>query len=361
MKAILALCGSAILAAGIRPALGGPAPVEPAFTFDRAMVIPGVPWGPYSDHMAVDVRGGRLFVTPQAAHEVAVLDLHDSKVIALIRNIGNPHGVFYSERLNRLFVTDGAAGSVKVFDGTKFSLEAAIPAPGADGLAYDPSTTLLYAAYGGEDAGMKRAALAVISTATARKIGDIAVDSSSIDGPVIDPARHRLYVEMSGRNAVAVIDLISRRVIAAWPIGQSRNNMATALDLQHDLLYVGCRDGDMRGSIAVLELSTGRVVSRLPIGGWVDSMDYDARRHRIYLSSGTGYLEAYQVLPGPAFRKLGRAETAVMAKTSVYSPQLDREFVSVPHLGDTPAKILVFRPVDLGPARGFTSREESRD
>lgn len=359
MKATWAFCAIVILA-GIRPALGGPATVRPAFAFEKAMVIPGVPWGPYSDHLALDVRGGRLFATPQAAHEVAVLDIATSRVVARIEDVGNPHGVFYSERFNRLFVTDGAAGNVKVFDGSRLTLEATIPAAGADSLAYDPSTKLLYAGYGGDDAGMKSAALAVIDTATARKIGDIAVDASSIDGPVIDPARHRLYVEMSARNAVAVIDLVSRRVIETWSIGQSRSNMATALDLQHGLLYVGCRDGDMRGSIAVLDLSSGRVVSRLPIGGWVDSMDYDARRHRIYLSSGTGYLEAYQVLPGRDFRKLGSAETAVMAKTSLYSPQLDREFVSVPHLGDTPAKILEFRPVDLGSARGFTSRSENR-
>jgi DNA-binding beta-propeller fold protein YncE len=346
MKAPWVICVSALLAVGIRPALGGPATVQPAFTFEKATVIPGVPWGPYSDHLAVDVRGGRLFATPQAAHEVAVLDIATSKVTAFIKDIGNPHGVFYSEQFNRLFVTDGSAGNVKVFDGSRFTLEATIPAAGADSLAYDPSTKLLYAGYGGDDAGMKSAALAVIDTATARKIGDIAVDSASIDGPVIDPARHRLYVEMSARNAVAVVDLISRRVIGTWSIGQSRNNMATALDLQHDLLYVGCRDRDMRGSIAVLDLSNGRVLKRLRIGSWVDAMDYDMKRHRIYLSSGTGYLEAFQVLPGPAFRELGPAETAVMAKTSLYSPQFDREFVSVPHLGDTPAKILVFAPVD---------------
>jgi DNA-binding beta-propeller fold protein YncE len=292
----------------------------------------------------VDVRGGRLFATPQAAHEVAVLDIKTSSVITLIKDVGNPHGVFYSPQFNRLFVTDGAAGNVKVFDGTKLTLRTTIPAPGADGLAYDPSTKLLYAVYGGDDAGMKHTSLAVIDTATSRKIGDIPVDAMSLDGPVVDQARHRLYVEMSDRNAVAVVDLIGRRVIADWSIGQSTHNMATALDPQHHLLYVGCRDGDMRGSIAVLELSGGRVVKRLPIGGWVDSMDYDTRRQRIYLSSGTGYLEAYQVLPGGAFRKLEPAETAVMAKTSVYSPQLDREFVSVPHLGDTLAKILVFAP-----------------
>ena len=344
MKTILASFACAIIATGVRLAIAGPVPVARAFVFEKAMVIPGVPWGPYSDHLAADVHGGRLFASPQAAHEVAVLDVKTSKVIALIKDIGNPHGLFYSRQFNRLFVTDGAAGNVKVFDGTTFALEATIPAPGADGLSFDPSTKLLYAVYGGDDAGMSHAALAVIDTATSRKIADIAVNSPSLDGPVVDTAGHRLYVDMTDNNAVAVVDLISRRVIASWSIGQSRHNMATALDPEHHLLYVGCRDGDMRGSIAVLEVPTGRVVNRLPIGGWVDSMDYDSRRQRVYLSSGTGYLEAYQVLPGHAFRKLESAETAVMAKTSLYSPQLDREFVSVPHLGDTPAKILVFAP-----------------
>lgn len=344
MRVTWAFCASAILAVSIRSAFGGSVPMERAFTFEKAMVIPGVPWGPYSDHLAVDVRGGRLFATPQAAHEVAVLDIRTSSVITLIKNLGNPHGVFYSEQFNRLFVTDGTAGNVKVFDGTRFALEATIPATGADSLTYDPSTKLLYAVYGGDDAGMSHTDLAVIDTATSRKVADIAVNATSLEGPVVDAARHRLYVEMPDRNAVAVIDLAARRVTATWPIGQSRHNMATAVDPEHHLLYVGCRDGDMRGSIAVLELSTGRLVKRLPIGGWVDSMDYDAHRHRLYLSSGTGYLEAYQVLPGGVFRKLEPAETAVMAKTSFYSPQLDREFVSVPHLGDTPAKVLVFAP-----------------
>jgi len=344
MKAAMAFCATVIFASSFRPALGGQAPLVDAFSFEKAMVIAGVPWGPYSDHLAVDARRGRLFATPQAAHEVAVLDTRTSKVISIIHDIGNPHGVFYSDPFDRIFITDGAAGAIKVFDGTRLTLETSIPAAGADGLAYDPSTKLLYAIYGGDDAGMKHAYLAIIDTATSRKIGDIEMEATSMDGPVVDSVHHRLYVEMSDRNAVAVIDLTSRRVIATWPIEHSRHNMATALDLQHRLLYVGCRDGDMRGSIAVLDLSSGREVKRLAIGGWVDSMDYDLRRQRIYLSSGIGYLEAYQVLPGGVFRELQPAETAVMGKTSLYSPQLDREFVSVPHLGDTPAKILVFRP-----------------
>jgi hypothetical protein len=33
-----------------------------------------------------------------------------------------------------------------------------------------------------------------------------------------------------------------------------------------------------------------------------------------------------------------------MAKTALFSPELDRLFVAVPHLGGSTAKVLVFKP-----------------
>jgi hypothetical protein len=38
------------------------------------------------------------------------------------------------------------------------------------------------------------------------------------------------------------------------------------------------------------------------------------------------------------------SDTAVMAKTSLFSAELDRLFVAVPHLGGRTAKVLVFKP-----------------
>jgi hypothetical protein len=37
-------------------------------------------------------------------------------------------------------------------------------------------------------------------------------------------------------------------------------------------------------------------------------------------------------------------DAAVMARTALFSPELDRLFVTVPHLGWTTAKVLVFKP-----------------
>jgi len=41
---------------------------------------------------------------------------------------------------------------------------------------------------------------------------------------------------------------------------------------------------------------------------------------------------------------LESVDAAVMARTALFSPELDRLFVTVPHLGWTTAKVLVFKP-----------------
>lgn len=345
MRIVIQACAVAGLWAFGGIALAQTTPDVSPFTFERAITMPDVPWGPYSDYLATDVAGGRVFATPQAAHAVAVFDVKASKLVAMVHGIGNPHGVFYSNHSQRLFVDDGEAGAVKVFADGDFKLVKTIPvAVGANGSTYDPSTELLYVNNGGRDAGLDHSFVSVIDTTTSTKVADIRIDGLFLEASVIDPATHRLYLDVEDRNSVAILDLNTRKVVGTWPIKHSHHNMPMALDADHQRLYIGCRDGDMHGSIAVVDLKSGEELDTLPIGGWVDSIYYDAKRQRIYSSSGIGQLETYQVLPNLKYRKLESMDTAVMAKTSIYSPELDRMYVSVPHLGSTLAKILVFKP-----------------
>ena len=109
-------------------------------------------------------------------------------------------------------------------------------------------------------------------------------------------------------------------------------------------LYIGCHDTDVRGSLVVVDTETGRELNRLPIGGWVDSVFYDPAKSRIYASTGVGEVFTYKRLPDGSYKALEPVDTAVMAKTAFYSPELDRLFVAVPHLGGTTAKVLEFKP-----------------
>jgi len=295
--------------------------------------------------MAVDVPGQRLFTTPQANKAVDVLNLKDGKVLHTITGFGNPHAILYRADRNRLFVTDGGVGSLRIFDATTYrELKSIKLELDADGIGYDEQSGNLYVSNGGDAAGKEYSFLSIIDTVREEKVADIRIESPGLEAMVIDHASNRIYINLPESSRIAVIDMQKRAVIATWPLTRAKNNMAFALDPEHHLLYVGCRDTDVRGSIVVVDTTTGKELDRLPIGGWVDSMFYDPQRRRIYASAGVGEVFTYERQMDGSYHTLEPVDTAVMAKTALYSPALDRLFVSVPHLGSTTAKILVFKP-----------------
>jgi len=319
--------------------------VQPPLVLVRSIDMPDVPSGPYADHMALDVKRQRLFTTPQANKAVEVLDLRTGTVIHTIRGISNPHAILYREDRDRLFVTDGDSGSLRIFDATAYRAIKAIALDrGADGIAYDATSGFLYVANGGDEAGKAYSLISVIDTVREAKVGDIRVDATALEAMIVDPASRRLYVNLPGRNAVDVIDLMTRAVTATWRITVSNRNETFALDKERHRLYVGCNDSDVRGSIVIIDTQSGKELQRLPIGSWVDSMYYDSARRRVYASTGVGEIFTYQQRADGGYEALVPVDTAVMARTSLYSAELDRLFVMVPHLGWTTAKVLVFEP-----------------
>ena len=314
-------------------------------TLVQSIEMPEVPAGPYVDHMALDLKGQRLFTTPQANKAVDVLDLKTGKVLHTIPGFGNPHAILYREDRNHLYITDGGAGAVRIFDASSYrEIQSIKLQTDADGIGYEPETGYLYVSNGGDIAGQDFSLILIIDTNRDQKIGDIRVDARGLEAMLIDHQGGRLYINLPEENAIAVIDLKQRSVIATWQLTKGKRNMALAIDKASHQLYVGCRDTDVRGSIVVVDLEAGKELERLPIGGWVDSLFYDPERRRIYASSGIGEVFTYERQADGSYKALESVDTAVMAKTSLYSQDLDRLFVAVPHLGGTTAKVLVFKP-----------------
>ena len=333
----LAYCFSAI------PCYGsvGAAPL----TQESSISIPHVPVGPYADHLAVDVAGERIFATPQAAKAVAVLDLRTRSVVKMITGVGDPHGIYYSEDLRRLFVVDGTSGDVKVYSGKDYALIKTIPGvKGGDSLVYDRTSRVIYINSSGEDAGSNQSFVSVVDVSRMAKIGTIAIATPYLEASAVDTKRGLLYVE--GESEIFVIDLKTRNTKAHWRISGKHRNKAIALDAASARLYLACRDSPMRGSIIVLSALNGRLVTTLPIDGWADSIFLDQKRRRIYVSTGVGYIDTYDIDSAGAYHMRQRVGTAILAKTSQYSSRLDRLYVDVPHLGDFgAAEVLVLRPV----------------
>src|SRR5215813_15110442 len=106
------------------------------------------------DHLSVDVRGQRLFVSALGNNTVEVIDLKSNLRARTIPGLQEPQGVLYVPTNNRLYVANGKGGAVKIFDGTSFQLLKTIEyGDDADNLRYDPAGGRVYVGYGSGGVG----------------------------------------------------------------------------------------------------------------------------------------------------------------------------------------------------------------
>ena len=296
------------------------------------------------DHFGIDLKRNRLFATPEDFKAVVVFDLSEGKVMHVITGIVRPHAVLYREDTDRLYVTDGGDGSVKVFDGQTYQLVNRIPLlKDADSIGYDISTKQLYVDNGGGDVGQSYSMLSVIDTTSNKKLTDIKIDGDTLEAMALDAYRPRLYVNDKAKNTVVVIDRVKNAIVAQWPITLGKGNVTMALDEQRQRLFVGCRDG----KLVVLDTNTGKELQALAITPGVDDTIYDPGTKRLYAIGG-GKVDVYDQMKLDRYVSAGSIHAGSTAKTGRFVPQLKTLFVAAPKSPTENAKVLLYEPLHAG-------------
>src|ERR1700674_4171984 len=226
---------------GVQARSQGAAPIKLIQTFELPAEVKG-----NFDHFGIDLKGGRLFATPEGYHAVVVFDLKTGKLVHKIDGIGKPHAVLYREDLNRIYVTDGDAGDLKIFDGKTYALLSSVKLlEDADSIGYDAKTKYLYIDNGGGDVHQTYSMLSVVDTTAGKKLADIKIDGETLEAMTLENSTPRLYVNNKAKNQVDVVDREKRALIASWPVTKCKTNVAMALDESNHRLFVACRTGNM--------------------------------------------------------------------------------------------------------------------
>src|SRR6267142_5796225 len=116
-----------------------------------AETIP-LPGDGYMDHLAVDIKGQRLFISGEAAKSLIAVDLRAGKVIHETKGLSAmPKKPFYLSDTNEIWVTL-TDSTVAAIDGNTYEVTKTVklsgygdPNRGADNAAYDPAAHLIYA------------------------------------------------------------------------------------------------------------------------------------------------------------------------------------------------------------------------
>jgi DNA-binding beta-propeller fold protein YncE len=206
-------------------------------------------------------------------------------------------------------------------------------------MAHDPSTKYMYVVNGGEGAHMTYSFVSVVDTTAGKNLADIKIDSDALEAIALEKSGPRMFVNMTGKDAVAVVDREKHTVINTWPTGQvAKHLIAMAFDEADHRLFVTTRTP---GKLIVLDTDSGKVVTSLPCVGDNDDMAYDSASKRIYISA-SGFVDVYQQKDADHYDQIAHMATAFKARTSILVPELKKYYLGVPHRGTTEAAVRVY-------------------
>jgi DNA-binding beta-propeller fold protein YncE len=235
-------------------------------------------------------------------------------------------------------VTDGSDGDLKIFNGTTYELLKSVKLlADSDATGFDPNTHYLYIADGGLDAKLSYTFLEIVNTDTGEKVGQIKIDSNRLEAMAVEKSGSRLFLNMTEKNSIGVIDRKKNAVAAVWPLN-CKINASVAMDEKNHRLFAACRDGNLN----VLDSDTGKVLQNLPIGTGVDDMTFDPASQRIYVTPGDGFVNVFKEIDADHYQAIGKIPTGPLGKTGLLVPSLKEYFVAVPPHGDKCAEVMVF-------------------
>jgi len=298
--------------------------------------MPGVQG--HMDHISVDIDGKRLFVpaNDEKQNTVEVVDLKAGKWVSRIPGQSRPQGTFYSPDFKTLFVTNGTDGTCKIFRGDTFKLIDSLQlGTNANQVGYDPDTKYLYAGLGDRNSGT----LAIIDTSSNQHIGDIKTDARP-GGITFEKSGPRIFVNLNGATKLGILDRKKREQITTWPVAGAENYGPLALDESRHRLFLGSRKPPM---LIVFDSDAGRQITQLESVPSIDGVWYDAARKRIYVT-GNGTIAIYDQKGADDYAPMVKVASETDSQPSVWVPQFNRLYISVPQDGNRDAEVLVYEP-----------------
>jgi DNA-binding beta-propeller fold protein YncE len=304
----------------------GPASSAPPLVLERSIPLAAV--GGRIDHLAIDAKGGRLFVAELGNGSVEAIDIATGRSLGRISGLKEPQGVGYLPERDELVVATGGDGMLRFYRAADRKLQGELKlGEDADNVRVGSGRVLV--GYG--------KALAVVDPASRSVVRTVALPAHPEGFQV---QQDRAYVNLPDAGATAVVDLAQGREIARWKNPGPHFNFPLALDRDAHQTVVVYR---LPAKLAIFTAPTGQVQQQLDTCGDADDVFFNRTEHQLYVICGGGAVDVFD-RRGTGYAPAGRAPTRPGARTGFYAAGLDRLFVAARARGSEPAAILVFRP-----------------
>ena len=276
------------------------------------------------DYVSIDEASQRLFISH--GNMVQVLNVKDGQVIGAIPNTKGVHGIALATDLDKGFISDGRDTAVTIFKLSDLSVIAKIKVTGnnPDAILYDPYSRKVFTFNGRSNNAT------VIDALTGNIITTILLDGKP-EFAVSDDAG-KIYVNIEDKSEISLINPVTMKVEKSWSVVPGEEPSGLALDNKNHRLFAVCDNKLM----IVMDANTGKVITKLPIGGNVDGVAFDSALNRVYSSNGDGTLTIIQEEDADHFKVLDNLKTQKSARTITVNTTTHHLYLPTADFGPKP-------------------------
>jgi DNA-binding beta-propeller fold protein YncE len=269
------------------------------------------------DYVTVDAQNHRLYVAHR--ERVDVIDTRSDKLVLQLAPTPGVHGAAPAPDLHRVFTSNGAEGTVGVFDAGSGRLIQVVPVgQGPDAIVYEPATHRVFSFNG------RSSDASAIDGRTLKRLAAPIPSPGTPEFAVAD-GRGKVYFNVEDKGELAVLDARTLTIERHYSLAPCEEPSGLALDPQ-GRLYSVCRNGLM----VISDPKQGRVIGQAPIGqgpdgvAWLDGKAYSANGRDGTLSVVTedmaGHFQTIATIPTA---RGARTVAADPAQHLLFSPTAD--------------------------------------
>ena len=260
------------------------------------------------DYLTVDAAARRLYIS-RSTH-VMVVDIETGKPVGDIPDTAGVHGIALAPELNRGFTSNGRADTATIFDLKTLKVIGQVKTgANPDAILYDPFSKLVFTFNGrSHDATL-------FNAASGEVVATIALDGepefATADG------KGKVYVNIENTSEVAEIDSQKLLVTKRFSLKPGEEPTGMAIDRKHHRVFSGCHNKLM----TVLDVESGKVIAKVPIGERVDGNGFDAEPGLAFSANGDGTLTIVRESSPGKFEVAETVTTQAGARTLAIDPK----------------------------------------
>jgi DNA-binding beta-propeller fold protein YncE len=272
------------------------------------------------DHLADDPKNHRLYVT--RGDRVVVVDTGTGKAVGEIAGSQNVHYVCLDPSGNYGWITDGAAGAVRVFDRESLQVMASIPAGvNPNAAVFDTASQSLFVF---PERGNTAVAFSAISR---QRLGEVSFPGTP--AVAVSDDKGSLFVSIRTLSQIVRVNTVSRTITAAWPIAGCVGPAGLVIDKASRQLYTACENR----KLVTLDATTGKLLGSLNLPEGTRELAIDSQRKLIFAANGGGALTVIKQTSAGILSVRQTIKTQPGARTLAFDPLTKRIYLATAQFG----------------------------